>query len=129
MPSLNFKKEVSGHIDDVVVRLTKSLSSEGFGVLTRIDFHSKIKEKLGRDISPVVILGACNPSLVYEAFLKNTDVTSLVPCNAVVRDIGGGKVSVELMKPSVLMAILGNEELERLAVEADGKLARVLENF
>jgi len=32
----------------------------GFGVLTRIDMHSKIKEKTARNIIPTVILGACN---------------------------------------------------------------------
>lgn len=127
MPSINLKKDVSGQVEDVVNRLTKALGSQGFGILTRIDFHTKIKEKLGKDVPPTVILGACNPSLVYEAFLKNTDVTSLVPCNAVVREISKEKVSVELTKPTALMAILGNKELEQLAIGVDDKLESVLE--
>lgn len=129
MSSINLKKEVSGQVEDIVTHLTKELGAQGFGILTRIDFHTKIKEKLGKDISPVVILGACNPSLVYEAYLKSTDVTGLVPCNAVVREIGKNRVSIELTKPSVLMSILGNKELEHLALDADFRLTKVLEEF
>jgi uncharacterized protein (DUF302 family) len=127
--SINLKKEVRGQIDEVTKRLIEKLSSQGFGVLTRIDFHDKIKEKLGKDIPPVIILGACNPALAYEAFQRNTDVTSLIPCNAVVRMIDKEKVSVELTKPSSLMAILGDKELQQLATEADFKLEKVLEEL
>lgn len=129
MAVINFKKEVNGRVEQVVNKLTERLSMQGFGVLTRIDFHTKIKEKLGKDVPQTIILGACNPSLAYEAFLKNTDVTSLIPCNAVVREISKERVSVELTKPTALMAILGNKELERLAVEADAKLEKVLEEL
>lgn len=129
MLSINLKKEVRGQIDEVTKRLIEKLSSQGFGVLTRIDFHDKIKEKLGKDIPPVIILGACNPALAYEAFQRNTDVTSLIPCNAVVRMIDKEKVSVELTKPSSLMAILGDKELQQLATEADFKLEKVLEEL
>ncbi len=129
MASISFKREVNGQVDAVVERLKTMLGSQGFGILTRIDFHTKIKEKLGKDLPPVVILGACNPSLAYEAFLKNSDVAGLVPCNAVVRELEINKVSIELTKPSALMAVLGNKELERLASDADAKLAKVLADF
>ncbi|MDD4974121.1 MAG: DUF302 domain-containing protein [Bacteriovorax sp.] len=129
MLSINFKKEVKGQIDEVTKRLIEKLGQQGFGVLTRIDFHEKIKEKLGKDLPPVIILGACNPALAYEAFQRNTDVTSLIPCNAVVRMIDKEKVSVELTKPSSLMAILGDKELQQLATEADFKLEKVLEEL
>src|SRR4051812_7879484 len=99
MKSLNFKKEVKMSVEDAVAKITELLKNQGFGILSRIDFHTKIKEKLGKDVPQTVILGACNPSLAYEAWKANTDVTSLMPCNAVVRDIGDGKVSVELAKP------------------------------
>lgn len=129
MAVINFKREMNGRVEQVVNKLTERLSTQGFGILTRIDFHTKIKEKLGKEVPQTIILGACNPSLVYEAFLKNTDVTSLIPCNAVVREISKERVSVELTKPTALMAILGNKELERLAIEADAKLEKVLEEL
>lgn len=129
MSELNFKREINANLDDAVERVTAALKEEGFGVLTRIDFHSKMKEKLGKDVQPTIILGACNPGLVYEAFLRNTDVTSLIPCNAVVREIAPGRVSIELAKPSFMMKMLGERELENLATVADAKLNAALQRL
>ena len=127
--SINFKREISSDIPGAIERITAALKGEGFGVLTRIDLHSKISEKLGKEIPPVVILGACNPGLAYEAYQANSDVASLLPCNAVVRDVGGGRVSVELARPSSLMQMLGDAKLVAFAKQADAQLERVLEKL
>ncbi len=124
---INFKRVIKDTFDNAIERITTSLKSEGFGILTRIDFHSKMKEKLDKDIAPVVILGACNPAMAYEAYLVNTDITSLLPCNAVVRDIGNGNVSIELLKPTAMMTTLGNDDLVQFAKSADETLKKVLE--
>ena len=127
MASINFKREISDSFDHAVERITKALGAEGFGILTRIDMHSKIKEKTGKDIVPTVILGACNPNLAYEAYTANSDVASLLPCNAVVREIAPGKISLELAAPSGMMRILGDEKLTRLALEAGALIQRALD--
>jgi uncharacterized protein (DUF302 family) len=124
---INFKREITSTLDAAIERVTNALKGEGFGVLTRIDLHSKIKEKIGKDLRPVVILGACNPQLAYEAYQRNPDVASLLPCNAVLREIADGRVSIELAKPSSLMEMLGDQELVVLAKDADARLQRVLE--
>jgi len=126
---INFKREFSGSVEDVVKKLTAALAKEGFGILTRIDFDRKIKEKLGQDMKQVVILGACNPSLAYEAYLKNSDVASLIPCNAVVREVAEGRVSVEIAKPSVLMKMLGDNKLVEHSADADKQLQTTLEQL
>lgn len=126
MTSINFKREVSDTFDNAIERIIKALGAEGFGILTRIDMHSKIKEKTGKDIVPTVILGACNPNLAYEAYTANSDVASLLPCNAVVREIAPGKISLELAAPSGMMHILGDAKLTKLALEADVLIQKAL---
>jgi len=128
MTAINFKRELADSVDHAIERVIKALGAEGFGILTRIDMHSKIKEKTGKDIVPTVILGACNPNLAYEAYVANSDVASLLPCNAVVREIAPGRISVELAAPSGLMTILGDAKLIELAREADTRLQRALAN-
>lgn len=129
MNQINFKRTVSGKLEEVVSQVTASLKQQGFGVLSRIDLHLKIKERIGKEIPPTVILGACNPSLAYEAFVANPDVASLLPCNAVVRDVGGGRMSVELVRPSAIMEMLGDKALIEAASVADQKLEQALENL
>ena len=126
--SINFKREVRDEFDHVVDRVTIALKEAGFGVLTRIDMHTKIEEKIGKKIPKVVILGACNPTMAYEAYMANSDVASLLPCNAVVRDVGNGKASVEIIKPSIMMHILGDKNLQQLAIKADSLLADALQH-
>lgn len=128
MKGINFKREISDTFDHAIERATKALGAEGFGILTRIDMHSKIKEKTGKDIVPTVILGACNPDLAYEAYTANTDVASLLPCNAVVREIAAGKISLEFAAPTGMMRILGDARLTELAREADARIERALAN-
>ncbi len=127
MNVVNLKKEINSSVDLALKRVEEALKGEGFGVLTRIDFHLKIKEKLNKDLPPTVILGACNPKLAFEIFQRNSDVTSLMPCNVVVRDVGSGKVSIEMALPTTMLEILGDKEIINLAKDADAQLRRVLE--
>ena len=126
MNDINFKREIAASVDDAVDRVSKALGAEGFGILTRIDMHSKIKEKTGKDIIPTVILGACNPNLAYEAYTANSDVASLLPCNAVIRELSPGRVSLEFAAPTGMMRILGDDALTQLAAEADTRIQRAL---
>lgn len=126
MNGINFKREISDTMDAAIDRATKALAAEGFGILTRIDMHSKIKEKTGKDIVPTVILGACNPNLAFEAYSANPDVASLLPCNAVVREVSPGTVSLEFAAPTGMMRILGDPQLTKLAEEADARIQRAL---
>ncbi len=129
MSIVNFKREISASMDQAIERVTQALQKEGFGILTRIDFHTKIKEKLNKEIPQTVILGACNPQLAYDAFVQNTDVASLLPCNAVMRTTDNGKISVEIVKPTALMEVLGDKMLIALAEGADQRLQNALERI
>ncbi len=123
---INFKTELSGDFDGLIDRVTSALKGEGFGILSRIDMHAKSEEKIGKKLPKVVILGACNPTMAYEAYTANSDVASLLPCNVVVRDIGASRVSIEIIKPSAMMKLLGDKKLDRLALEADVLLKNVI---
>ena len=129
MEQINFKREITDTLDHAIERATKALANQGFGILTRIDMHNKIKEKTDKVIIPTVILGACNPNMAYEAYTTNSDVASLLPCNAVIRELSPGHISVEFAKPTGMMKMLGDAKLTALAVEADNRIAQALANM
>jgi len=126
MSNINFKREISDSLENAIERVTAALGAQGFGILTRIDMHSKIKDKTGKDIIPTVILGACNPNLAYEAYTADSDVASLLPCNAVIREIAPGRLSIEFAKPTGMMKMLANDKLIALAEVADASIATAL---
>ena len=126
MNSLAFVKETTGSVDQVCERVTESIKAIGFGVLTRIDFDQKIKEKLNERINRCVILGACNPRLALEAYRQSTDVALLIPCNIVVRELDSGKVQVEAMRPSKMLEVLSDVSSSALIEQAEIDLERVI---
>lgn len=129
MSKISFKTEMSGTLEEVITKLSQELQKEGFSILTRIDFHTKIKEKLGKELLPIIILGACNPNMAYEAYMANHDVTNILPCNAVLRELPSGKFSVELAKATSLMKVLEDEKLSQLAQQADLRLEKIIKNL
>ena len=111
--------------DEAVQRVKDALKTEGFGVLTEIDVRKTMREKLGVEMEPYVILGACNPPLAHRALEQEPDIGLLLPCNVVVR--AEGAVSrVDIADPQAMLGIVGNEQLNAVADEAKQGLQRVV---
>ena len=110
-------------------RIEQTLSQQGFGVLTRIDVKETLKQKLGVDQSPFVILGACNPALAHRALVLKPEVGLLLPCNVVVREVGPGKTRVEAINSSAMMSLFPDAGLDEVAAEAAWRLSKAIESF
>lgn len=104
-----------------------ALAENGFGVLTEIDLAATLKEKIGADVPPQVILGACRPPLAYAAVQAEPAVGLLLPCNVVVRDLGDGVTLVEALDPSVMETLTGNDKLADVAADARQRLQAALD--
>lgn len=106
MKQLSIKSDFNGDIESAVIAITKALQPLGFGILTRIDLSKKIEEKLSKSIQPTVVLGACNPKLVYEALKTTSDVALLIPCNITLRQLGPSNILIEAIRPTAMLAML-----------------------
>ena len=103
--------------DRAVESVKAAFASVGFGTLTEIDMQQTLKAKIGRDIDPYVIIGACNPHLASEALKIEPQIGVLLPCNVVVRQ-ANDQVIVEAMDPGLMATVTGNDEVEPIASEA-----------
>jgi uncharacterized protein (DUF302 family) len=111
--------------DQVVPAVRASLAEQGFGVLTEIDVQATMKTKLGEDLAPYLILGACNPPLAHRALQADPSIGLLLPCNVVVRQTGDGTV-VQAIDPMMMVSVSDNPALQPVADEAASRLRMAL---
>lgn len=126
---VEFGRTVRLPFDDALQKIERALQKEGFGVLTRIDVKQTLKDKLGVEQAPCVILGACNPQLAHRALGLEPRVGLLLPCNVVVREVAPGETCVEAMNPVTMMELFPEAELGSVAHEVRQRLARAIDTF
>jgi uncharacterized protein (DUF302 family) len=120
---------VSAGFDETLAATRAQLAEVGFGVLTEIDMAATLKSKIGVDIAPQVILGACRPPLAHAALQAEPSIGLLLPCNVVVRAVDEDHTVVETIDPSSMVSITGNDALLDVATEARERLSRALESL
>jgi uncharacterized protein (DUF302 family) len=119
-------KTVSRGFLATVERVIEALKAEGFGILTEIDVKATMKKKLDLDFRDYRILGACNPPLAHQALTADDKIGTMLPCNVIVQDLGGGQIEVAAIDPAVSMEHVGNPTLQKIAESVTGRLKRVI---
>lgn len=102
-----------------------ALKEEGFGVLCEIDVQKTLKEKIGAQVDPYVILGACNPNYAHQALQQEPNLGLLLPCNLIVRQAKGSTI-VAAIDAQKMLSVVGNPALPAVAHEVNERLDRVM---
>ena len=127
MIDYGFTKELDISFENAIEAVTEALKKEGFGVLTKIDTKEKFKEKLGIDFKKYTILGACSPKSAHKAILAEENIGLMLPCNVIVYE-KEGKTVVSVIRPSVAMGMIENDELREIASSVEVQLQRVFDS-
>ena len=127
--SYYFAKTLSCGFDEAVLRTTEALKHAGFGIITEIDVKETFKKKLNLDFRNYRILGACNPHMAHEALAIEDKVGTMLPCNVIVQDAGGGKIEVAAIDPVASMQAIANPNLDAPARQIQGMLKQVIEGL
>ena len=111
---------------ETVRAVRSALETQGFGVLTEIDLRATLKEKLGVDVEPQVILGACRPSSAYQAMRVDPSIATVLPCNVVVRAVSHDTTVVEAFDPAAMIGLSGEDGLDSVATDAHHRITAML---
>ncbi|EFK97134.1 conserved hyptothetical protein [sediment metagenome] len=126
MINYGFTKELDISYETAIEKAREALKKEGFGVLTEIDVKETMKEKLGLDMRKHIILGACNPSNAYKSILAEENIGLMLPCNVIAYE-KGGKTVLSVIRPTVAMQMIDNQELSKIAEVVEGQLKKVFD--
>lgn len=121
-------KVVSESFETVVSRTRDALKNNGFGIITEVDIKNTMKEKLGIDYKPFLILGACNPNLAHEALQIDPAIGLFMPCNIMVRELEG-KIEVSAINPNEMATPIGNNSLVPIMNKAYDGLKKVIDSI
>ena len=127
--SYHFSKTIDMPFDEAVAATTDALGKHGFGVLTEIDVQATLKKKLGVDYRPYRILGACNPTMAYQALQAEDKIGTMLPCNVIVQQREDGAVEVSAIDPAALMQAIDNPRLADVAGQVRDMLRQVVDEL
>src|SRR5579863_4338187 len=117
-----FAKILNTGFEVAVRHTTEVLKQEGFGIITEIDVKETLKKKINVDFRIYRILGACNLALAHKALEIEDKVGTMLPCNVVVQDLGGGRIEAAAIDPVASMQAIDNPRLKAAAEEVRAKL-------
>lgn len=114
-------------IDEAINSLGQNLKEHQFGILWQLDLPGKLREK-GVDTytNPYRVLEVCNPHDAARVLNRNELVGYFLPCKIVVYE-SEGKRKIGLPKPTSMISLLDDVELEEIAEEIEQILVGVLE--
>jgi uncharacterized protein (DUF302 family) len=117
---------VADGYERTVERVRALLGDAGFGVLTEIDLRETLRSKLGVEVPPQVILGACRPQLAHQGLEADPRIAAMLPCNVVVASEGDSLTRVDVFDPVVMTSFSNAAALVEVAQEARERLTGML---
>jgi uncharacterized protein (DUF302 family) len=127
--SYYMNKQIKSSFDDAIIKVTKALKNEGFGVLTEIDVQATLKKKLDVDFRKYKILGACNPPFAYKALQAEDKIGLLLPCNVIIQELSDNTVEVAAVDPIESMSRVNIDKLIDIASEIKQKLKNMINSL
>jgi uncharacterized protein (DUF302 family) len=128
MPTTNtFARPTRKTIAAAIQAVEVSLARRQFGVLWHLDINEKLVDKGLEPAAPFHVLEVCSAPRARTALTTNQQVGYFLPCKIVVyEDQGQAGTVIGLLRPRLMMDLLGDPALEPLADEVEDLLLQAI---
>lgn len=123
----HYTVETDKPINEAISAIENNLKENKFGVLWQLNLTETLQKK-GVDsyTTPYRILEVCNPVEAGRVLSHNSLVGYFLPCKITIYE-EEGKTKIGLPKPTAMIGLLNDSELENIAQEIEKVLIGVLE--
>lgn len=122
---INFELKSEKSFEDTLKSLVENLKLEEFSVLWEFDVQGKLQEKGIVFDHNCRVLEICNPYKAKAALDINLDAAYFLPCKIVVFEKADG-VYIGMIRPSMMMGMLGDQEVLTMAHDIERHLKRAI---
>ncbi|MBM7660199.1 uncharacterized protein (DUF302 family) [Bacillus mesophilus] len=112
-------------INVAIQSLEANLKDEQFGVLWQFDIKNKLQEKGLEFNHDYIVLEVCNPHEAQRVLNENLLVGYFLPCKIVVYK-DGETTKIGMPKPTALIQLVDNEEIQNIAKDIEDRLVQVI---
>jgi len=118
--------ETDKPIDEACAALEKAVIANQFGVLHVHDIQETMRKK-GVDFQrPLRVFDVCNPQQAKAVLDHSPYVSAVLPC-AISVFADGGKTVFSFVRPSMMLALFGADELKSVAEEVEASMTKIVE--
>jgi uncharacterized protein (DUF302 family) len=128
MNMFHYTVEVDKSLSEAVSALEASLKNEKFGVLWSLNMKETLAGKGVELDGDYIILEVCNPHEAKRVLEKSPLVSYFLPCKIVVYK-ENGVTKVGLPKPTELIKLVEDEELQSIASDIEKRLIGSIDNL
>jgi uncharacterized protein (DUF302 family) len=121
-----YTREARGTVDEVTQKLEAAAQENSFGVLTVHNLNEKMAAKGVEFIRQYRIVEVCNPMQARAVLETDISVSTALPCRISVYE-ENGKVKVATMKPTEVLKLFGDPELQGVAREVEEVIIRIMD--
>ena len=115
--SYTLNTRIKQPIDQAIETLKGVLMEHKLGIVSEVNVQATIKNKLGEDIAPYRILGACNPGMAKQIIEAAPEAGALLPCTIAVREENGETI-LHFMAPEPVLGLENNATVKEVAALA-----------
>jgi len=127
MINYGFTKELNMQFEETLEKVFEELKKAELGVWSIIDLKEKFKERLGINFKKYVILGTSHPPNVYQCVLAEENIALMIPYNVILYE-KDKKTVLSVVKPTSIMEMIDNEDLQKAAIEMEKRLKKVFDS-
>ena len=121
-----YVRETTGTVDDVVKNIEEAAAANQFGVLGVHDLKQKMNAKGVEFGCECRVVEVCNPKKAKSVLEADMSISNALPCRISVYE-EAGKVKISTLKPTAILGLFGQPQLEPVAREVEETMIRIID--